>query len=120
MRGDEVGGKFCRGSERELEKGGRAAGTYTAASASSVYTRKHGNYAVNSFLRVLSIFSPPTEITVFFYAVLTAPPTDATCAWFSQGRRDGRMHVEKKTGFFFFFCLVVEACMQGLGMGRLT
>lgn len=115
---------FCRAREedreREREKGRKAPGSghiYRRIGQFSVHTKTQ-QLCGDFFLHALSIFSPPTEITVFscsahypsnrcyFCLVLTGSEgqTDACC----------------KENRLFFFCLVVEVCMQGLGMTMST
>lgn len=82
----EVGGKFLqskREREQKRKKGEHhAAGTYTAEHLPVQCT--HTNTAIMRWFFFLCVLSPPLPLQklqfCFFCALLTAPPTDTTCA----------------------------------------
>lgn len=111
----------CRARERE--KGGRVPGgghVYRRASASSVYTHKHSNYAVKIFLAVLSFFFPSyRNYTVLLCFAHCSSNRYHLCLVLtgSEGRTDACCKENRK---LFSALLLKHVRIQGLGMRMLT
>lgn len=126
MQGEEVrvgrgGRKVVAEQERERKEGVPGGGyVYRRASASSVYTYKHSNYAVKIFLGVLSFFFPSyRNYTVFLCFAHCSSNRYHLCLVLtgSEGRTDACWKENRK---LFSALLLKHVCIQGLGMRMLT